>query len=211
VNINDRFRPRLECTSRGKALTCIHLDRILTPNSVAAAGAAGDNQAGAVRLSADARVDIASIGGLRLDGRREKSMNGAVRSPWLIPALVAASVVFHVALGWVILKGYRWLRRVAESSERRVFEGLKIHDGRGPGLVAVVFHTYWGMIAFVDQHEHRFWAPPDDAREALGRLHRFDMIWGFFVHAALLIPIVSFGNYLAQKRSISKQETAMLA
>lgn len=111
----------------------------------------------------------------------------------------------------MILKGYRWLRRVSESSKRRAFEGLKIHDGPGPGLVVVVFHTYWGFFAFVSQHEHRFWAPPDDAREALWRLHRFNLGWGTFARGALLIPLLSYGNYLAQKRSISRQVTAMLA
>ncbi len=138
-------------------------------------------------------------------------MNETAQRPWLILAIVAASVVFYVALGWVILKGYRWLRRAAESSQNRAFEGLNIHDGPGPGLVAVVFHTYWGFFAFVVQRKHRFWAPPDDAREALRRLHRFNLIWGFHAYGAILIPVMSFGNYLAQKRSISRQETAMLA
>lgn len=136
-------------------------------------------------------------------------MNGATQRWWLIPALVAGSVLFYGIVGWVILKAYRWLRRVVEFTNRRAFEGLKIHAGPGPGLVVVVFYTYWGFIAFTHEKKHFFWAPPDDAREALVRLHRFNLTWGFFAHGAILIPIVSFCNYLSQKRSISKQEAAM--
>ena len=57
----------------------------------------------------------------------------------------------------------------------------------------------------------RFWAPPQDAREALWRLHRFNLTWGMFAHGALLIPLVSYGNYLAQKRAIRRQEEALIA
>jgi hypothetical protein len=134
----------------------------------------------------------------------------AAQPPWLVPAVIIASVAFYVPLAWLILKGYRWLRRLAEDSQGRAFDGLKVHDGPAPGLVGVVFHTYYGFIAFVIQTEHRFWAPPDDAREALWRLHRFNLNWGMFAYGVLLIPLVSFGNYLAQLRSIRRQEAAMI-
>jgi hypothetical protein len=134
----------------------------------------------------------------------------AEQPPWLLPAVIVATVVFYIALAWVILKGYRWLRRLAEASQRRCFEGLKIHDAPAPGLVLVEFHTYYGFIAFVIQTEHRFWAPPDDAREAVWRLNRFNLTWGLFAYGVLLIPLLSFGNSLAQIRSIRKQEEAQL-
>jgi hypothetical protein len=137
-------------------------------------------------------------------------MIAAAQPPWVIPAVVAFSIVFYAALGWVVLQGYRRLRRAAEAAQRRTLEGLKVHDGPAPGLVLVVFHTYYGLIAFVTQTEHRFWATPDDAREALWRLHRFNLTWGLFARGAPLVPLVSFGNYLAQKRSIRKQEAAQL-
>jgi hypothetical protein len=69
----------------------------------------------------------------------------------------------------------------------------------------------YGFIAFVTQTEHRFWATPDDAREAFWRLHPFNLTWGLFARGAPLIPLVSFGNYLAQKRSIRNQEIGQLA
>lgn len=88
--------------------------------------------------------------------------------------------------------------------------GVEDPPGAGTGLVAVVFHTYYGFLAFVIQTEHRFWAPPDDARQALLRLHRFNLTWGMFAYGALLIPLVSYGNFLAQRRSIRRQKAAML-
>jgi hypothetical protein len=129
---------------------------------------------------------------------------------WTVPALIAFSIVLYGGLGWIILQGYRWLRRMAEAAHGRAFEGVKVHDGPGPGLVSIRFHTYYGFIAFVRTTEHRFWATPDDARVVLRRLHHFNLIWGFFAHGAILIPIVSYANFLIQRRAIRKQEEALL-
>lgn len=135
----------------------------------------------------------------------------AEQPAWVIPAVVAFSIVFYGALGWVILKAYRRLRGAAEAAQGRALEGLKVHDGPGPGLVLVVFHTYYGFIAFVTQTEHRFWATPDDARQALRRLHRFNLTWGLLARGGPLVPLVSLGHSLAQKRSIRRQEIGELA
>lgn len=72
--------------------------------------------------------------------------------------------------------------------------------------VEFVFHTYYGLLAFVVQHEHRFRLPPDRARELLWRFHKFNLSWGLLAYGALVIPLLSYGNYLAQKRRIAKQE-----
>lgn len=132
-------------------------------------------------------------------------MNAITQSSWQMPAIIVASVVFYAVLGWAILRGYRRLRRSAEAAQWRAFEGLKVHPGPAPGLVAVVFHTYYGIIAFVTQTEHRFWAPPDDAHEALRRLHRFNLTWGMLAYGVLFIPLFSYGNYLAQRSAIRRQ------
>ena len=137
-------------------------------------------------------------------------MGAGGRPWWVVPLIVVFGVVFYGSLGWIILVGYRWLRRRARSSQGRAFEGLKVFDGPGPGLVGVVFHTYFGVLVFVDQTEHRFWGTPDDAHRALWRLHRFNMCWGMFAYGAILIPFVSLGNYLAQRRSIARQSAGFL-
>ncbi|HEX7379171.1 MAG TPA: hypothetical protein VF278_18765 [Pirellulales bacterium] len=71
--------------------------------------------------------------------------------------------------------------------------------------VEFVFHTYYGLLAFVVQHEHRFRLPPDRGRELLWRFHKFNLSWGLLAYGALVIPLLSYGNYLAQKRRIAKQ------
>ncbi len=129
---------------------------------------------------------------------------------WTVPAVVVAAIVFFGGLGWVVLQLYRWLKRRAQAAHARAFEGLKLHREPAEGLVYVRFHTYYGFIAFVQTTEYRFWATPDDAREALRRLHHFNLVWGFFARGAILIPIVSYANLLIQRRSIHKQEAAML-
>lgn len=133
----------------------------------------------------------------------------AAQPRWLVPVWIITSLAICVFLGWLILKGFRWLREVTQASQRRAFDGLKVHAGPAPGLASVVFHTYYGFIVFVIQTELRFWAPPDDAREALRRLHRFNLTWGMFAYGVLVIPLLSFGNYLVQLRSIRRQEAAI--
>lgn len=76
--------------------------------------------------------------------------------------------------------------------------------------VEFVFHTYYGFVAFVIQQEHRFSLPPDRARELLWKLHKFNLTWGMLAYGALVIPLLSYGNYLAQKRRIRKQEDQLL-
>jgi hypothetical protein len=119
--------------------------------------------------------------------------------------LAVGTIAALLLLGCGILWGYRRLRRTAESAQERTFDGLEVYSEPMPGHVSVVFHTYYGFIAFVSQTEHRFWASPEDARMALWRLHRFNLVWGWFAYGALIIPLLSYGNYLAQQRSIRKQ------
>lgn len=126
-------------------------------------------------------------------------------------ALTLATLAFLGLLAWGVLRFYRCLKRAAESAQQRAFEGLSVYSESADGRVNVVFHTYYGLITFVTQTEHRFWASPDDARLALWRLHRFNLTWGILAYAALLIPLLSYGNYLAQKRSIRKQTDRLVA
>jgi len=76
--------------------------------------------------------------------------------------------------------------------------------------VRLVFHTYHGFLVLDFQSEHRFQLPPTLARELLWKFHCFNLKWGLFSFPpfGFLVPLVSFLNYLAQKRSISRQEKA---
>jgi hypothetical protein len=112
----------------------------------------------------------------------------------LVLALIGAIVVLVL-----------WLRRSARAAQQRVYGGLKIYAEPAPGKIPVVFHTYYGFIAYVIQTEHRFWASPEDARVALWHLHKFNLVWGLFAYGARVIPLLSVSNYLAQKRSIDRQ------
>jgi hypothetical protein len=123
--------------------------------------------------------------------------NDIVVPEWLISAIVLGLV------GAIVLF-VLWLRRSAWAAQQRAYGGLKIYTTPAWGTVPVVFHTYCGFLVFVIQTEHRFWASPQDARVALWRLRRFNLIWGIFAYGALVIPLLSFGNYLAQKRLIDK-------
>jgi hypothetical protein len=117
----------------------------------------------------------------------------------------AAPLMIFGLLGFAILKGLRWFKAISQRAQARAYEGVTISEQPAPGLMNVVFHAYSGVLVFVIQSEHRFWASPDEARLVLRRLHRFNLTWGFFAYGALVIPLFSYGNYVAQQRRISKQ------
>ena len=128
--------------------------------------------------------------------------------PWGgIVAGAIALVVFGL-LGFLILKGIRWFGAAAIRSQARMFEGMTVYDEPGPGLVGVVFHTYSGLFVYAHQLEYRFWATPGDARTVLSRMNKHNLTRGFFAYGALVIPLLSLGNYWAQRRRIAKQEAA---
>lgn len=72
--------------------------------------------------------------------------------------------------------------------------------------VDFVFHTYHGFLVVTEQREHRFLLPPDRARELLWAFHKFNLTWGLFAYGALVIPLLSYGNYLVQKSRIGRQD-----
>ena len=132
-----------------------------------------------------------------------------LQPPWGGIVAAAVTIVFFGGLGLLILKGLRWFTAGSLRAQARRFEGLTVAPAAAPGLVAVVFHTYSGLLVFVKQTEYRFWASPADARNALWRLHKYNLTRGFFAYGALVIPLLSIGNYVAQKRRITQQEAAM--
>jgi hypothetical protein len=126
-------------------------------------------------------------------------------SPSEIAFAVAFAIVGWVIIIWIGMKIYRRFNARATSVEMRVFDSLLVSAEAQKGWVQVHFHTYSGLLVFVTQREYRFWAEPEDARMALWRLHKFNCTEGLLAYCGLIIPILSYANYLAQKRSIRKQ------
>jgi hypothetical protein len=118
---------------------------------------------------------------------------------------VAVAVFF--APGFAILQGFRGYERAARKALAKRFQDLEIHDPSQPGDILLVYHTYHGVLAWFTQTEHKVHLRPDQARELLGRLLRFNCIWGLTAHGGLLVPPLSIVNYFIQRRSISTQET----
>jgi hypothetical protein len=82
-------------------------------------------------------------------------------------------------------------------------------EGRLPGDMAVVFHTYWGVLVFVVQTEWRFALPEDEARAILWEMHRSNFMWGNLAFGALIIPLLSLIEYWQQIRSIRNQSAGL--
>ena len=105
----------------------------------------------------------------------------------------------------IIVIAHRRLEAIANRAQMRAYDGVMVSRTPVPGMVAVVFHTYYGFFVFTHQVEHRFWALPDDAKLVLSRLNRFNLTWGFFAYGAVLIPFLSLANYWVQRLRINRQ------
>lgn len=125
--------------------------------------------------------------------------------PLLAIVLVIAFFMGLVAGALYLFRGYEYLAR--RSLERR-YSGLAIHANPMPGDVILVYHTYYGFIAWLTQTPHHVALPPQDARILLGRLLRFNLMWGLVTYGALFIPPLAILNYFAQRRSIARQLAA---
>jgi hypothetical protein len=98
-----------------------------------------------------------------------------------------------------------------ESRFSRRLAGARSLEGRLPSDVTVIFHTYWGILAFVRQTEWRFALPPEEARAVLWEMHRSNLAWSNLAFGALLIPPLSMFEYWQQRRSLRKQSEGLLA
>ena len=121
----------------------------------------------------------------------------------VIFVLIAVPATFIGVPIFVVMGG---IQKFARKPLLRCFEGLDLHNSQLPGDVCVVYHTYRGFLVWFVQEEHFICAPPDDARLLLKRLLRFNLTWGLFSYGLLFVPLLSLGNYYAQKRSIETQQ-----
>jgi hypothetical protein len=122
--------------------------------------------------------------------------------PWWVWLVGLGVFVFLAASALLILRAYEALARRAL---RRIYSDFDLSDSRRAGDIAIVFHTYHGLIAWFTQTEHRLCVPGTDAKRLLNRFLRFNLTWGLFTWGALFVPPISLFNYLAQRRSIAQQ------
>jgi hypothetical protein len=64
--------------------------------------------------------------------------------------------------------------------------------------------SLWFLI-YVIQTPHNVWAKRDDALLLLRRLHWFNVTRGFFAYGAVLIPVLSWFNYLSESKKLQEQ------
>ena len=109
------------------------------------------------------------------------------------------------ALSWLSISDEDQAR-AATAVRRRWLSGRGAYPGPAAGRVHVVFHTYDGFLAWFTQTRHEAYLPPDQARLFLNRSVRYTLTWGLLCAGALLVLPLTLFNYLAQRRSISRQE-----
>ena len=120
-------------------------------------------------------------------------------------------------VGWIIAIGIvpgiylvvRAFLRTPEQKFRRVYDGISFDSTPAPNTVFIRFHTYDGFLVWFTQTTHTGYTTPESARVLLRRLDRYNIIYGQFAAGALIIPILSYFNYLAQLRSVAAQEAEL--
>jgi hypothetical protein len=127
----------------------------------------------------------------------------------LVPLLVLAALV---AVPVFFIWGKRAFDLGAEASLETIYKSAE-RQGRAFGsstpTASFTYHTYSGLLFYVRQSEHRFSLPPRVAQSTLHELFMHTIKFGFFAYGALLIPVLAYLNYLAQRRSISKQAASL--
>jgi hypothetical protein len=120
--------------------------------------------------------------------------------------------VFAAFLAAIVVPIYLFLfgghRRFLLGPLNRCFRGIQLHESPDPGDVSFVYHTYRGLLIWFTQTEHRVIAPREDAERLLKRLLRFNLTWGMLSYGLVFIPLVAYGNYVSQRRSIAEQVAA---
>jgi len=150
-------------------------------------------------------------------GQSGVSVVGALAGVGLL-ALMSFLLFYSALVGDWELPPNRWdaprswmdgLRRPIDPKSRfgRRLSGARSLEGRLPGDVGVVFHTYWGILVFIVQTEWKFALPADDARAILWEMHRSNLVWSNLAFGAVVIPPLSLIEYRQQLRSIRMQET----
>jgi hypothetical protein len=123
---------------------------------------------------------------------------------WIPAALIA---LFAIPIG-VGVHLIRRLIRPAEQQFAKQYAGLTLSKKPAPGKVFVRYNTYDGLFIWVITTTHQAFMTPDDARELLQRLRRYNMWHGFFAYGAIIIPYLAWTDCHAQLRSIEEQITA---
>ena len=122
-----------------------------------------------------------------------------------ISFFVAVFLAIFGLIGFAILKFIRWFRRRAEASLERIYREVGVSATPSKDDVPVVFHTYYGFIAYFVQKEHNLCLTPEKAELLLRRLHGYNLRWCLFAYGVLVIPILSYFNYRAQLNKVRQQ------
>ena len=121
----------------------------------------------------------------------------------MMPILI--NILIWVVVGVLLLYSVRWFNKRARTRLESICLGA--NDSKSVELhkVRVTYHTYYGILVWVTQQQHEFTLPPEEAKVLLRKLKNFNMKFGISAYGFIFIPILSYGNYWAQLRSIKMQ------
>jgi hypothetical protein len=128
------------------------------------------------------------------------NVEGPILGFLVLASLVAVPILFI------------WAKRAFDRAVERSLEEIYADAERqtqafGPSAPRVTFtyHTYSGILFYVNEVEHEFHLPPPVAEATLTSLFRHTARYGFFAYGALLIPVLAYYHYRRELRSIQSQ------
>jgi hypothetical protein len=132
-------------------------------------------------------------------------------------AALAARLDMLIVLGVFIAAGFlgvglfrlwRWHDRRCQRLLKELLDRSYTRSDMDAPVVKVMFHTYRGVLVFTTQQEHRFVGPAPWALEWLDRLHAFNLRSNWKNPGSFWVPLLSWGNRAAQRRSVRRQVRA---
>jgi len=136
-------------------------------------------------------------------GVRPDGVNSIVLEPSLILIAVILPLALLIALP---ILAVRAMRMPFERKFRRVYEGLELRREPVEGDVFFHYCTYDGVFAWTTTTPHAGFLPPEDARQLLSRLFRYNVCYGLFTVWFLFRGLLVWITYHVQRRSIDGQE-----
>lgn len=120
-----------------------------------------------------------------------------------ITGLIGLLIAGFVA--WCFFRGFEWLAR---RRLRSLYQGLDLRTVPERGDVQFSYVTFHGLIAWYTPMVHVACGPADQALRLLGRLFRFNLMWGLLTFGTPLYVYGVFAYYRRARRSIVEQAAA---
>lgn len=84
------------------------------------------------------------------------------------------------------------------------FACFDISSKKQEGYIEIYFVTYYGLIFYTNQTEHRFFVRLDQAEQLVRKLHSYNLRFCWLAYGMIFIPLLSYLNLKKETRKIRR-------